>query len=393
MRIRHAAAVAAIFAFTLGAARADEKKQPPPPAPAAASAPAPAPPAASAPADPSKTEGRYKNIQVLKGYPADDLVPTMQFISSALGVDCEFCHVERAPEKDDKKEKQTARKMMAMMFAINRENFDGHREVTCVSCHRGAERPATIPEVVTAEPKPEAAPAPAAGEPPAASAVLDKYLAAVGGADAVAKVTGHVQKGQLSGFGPDAVPVDVVAKAEGKRMTTVHNPRGDNITAVNGEHGWLGNPGRPARDMSAIESESARLDAALLFPSDLKRLFASFEVGPAGQVDGKDAVLVIAKNEGKPPAKIWFDAQSGLAVRLVRYVETPLGRNPTQIDYTDYRDAGGVKIPFRWTVARPSGRFTIQLDESQQGVPIDDKVFVKPPPPPPPPAAPAAPPS
>ena len=72
----------------------------------------------------------------------------------------------------------------------------------------------------------------------------------------------------------------------------------------------------------------------------------------------------------------------GLLVRLVRYGETPLGRMPTQIDYADYREAGGVKIPFRWTLARPSGRFTIQVSEVKQNVPVDDAKFAKPPAPP-----------
>jgi hypothetical protein len=263
-----------------------------------------------------------------------------------------------------------------MTLAINRENFDGHREVTCVSCHRGASHPLTVPAVAIGEPSPEA-PEPAASEQPAASAVLDKYLQAVGGAEAVAKVNGHVQKGKLTGFGPDPVPVDVWAKAGDKRITTVHGPRGENVTAIDGERGWLGGAGRPPRDMSQAERDAARLDAALLFPSDLTRLFKEFKVGPPGRIDGKDAVKVIAKNDGRPPTEIWFDAQSGLVVRLVRYAETPLGRNPTQIDYADYRDADGVKIPFRWTVARPSGRFTIQLDESRQDLPIPDETFGK----------------
>jgi outer membrane lipoprotein-sorting protein len=106
-------------------------------------------------------------------------------------------------------------------------------------------------------------------------------------------------------------------------------------------------------------------------------LFKEFEVASTETIDGKDAVKLIAKNEGKPQTELWFDAQTGLVVRLVRYAETPLGRNPTQINYADYRDANGVKIPFRWTVARPSGRFTIQIDESQENVPVDDKTFEK----------------
>ena len=302
----------------------------------------------------------------------------MQFISNSLGVDCEFCHVEHAPEKDDKEEKKTARKMITMTAAINQANFDGHREVTCVSCHHGASHPASVPPIASAEPKPEAPPAAAKpAELPAASAVLDKYVQAVGGADAMAKMGSHVQKGKLSGFGPEPVPVDVSAKSPDKRITTVHNQRGDNVTAVNGDKGWLGNSGRPPRDMSAGESEAARLDAALLFPSDLRRLFQSFETVRTETIDGKDVIKVRAKNEEKSSTELWFDAQSGLLARVMRYQDTPVGRNPTQVDVADYRDVDGVKVPYRWTIARPSGRFTIQLDESKN-VPVEDATFEKP---------------
>jgi hypothetical protein len=76
--------------------------------------------------------------------------------------------------------------------------------------------------------------------------------------------------------------------------------------------------------------------------------------------------------------RLWFDETSGLLVRMVRFVETPLGRNPTQIDYADYRDVEGVKTPLRWTIARPNGRFTIQVTDVQQNVPVDDAKFAKP---------------
>src|SRR5262245_10549777 len=115
-----------------------------------------------------KTEEYYKNIQVLKGYPADQLVPTMQFIANSLNVDCDHCHVERAPEKDDKKEKQTARKMITMTLGINRDTFEGKREVTCFSCHRGTTHPLATPLVPERdEPETAAAAAPAAALPAA----------------------------------------------------------------------------------------------------------------------------------------------------------------------------------------------------------------------------------
>jgi photosynthetic reaction center cytochrome c subunit len=83
--------------------------------------------------------------------------------------------------------------------------------------------------------------------------------------------------------------------------------------------------------------------------------------------------------------RLYFDQQTGLLLRLVRYAETALGRNPTQIDYADYRDADGIKTPYRWTLARPGNRFTIQIEQVQQNVPVDDAKFIPPPPPPPPP--------
>ena len=99
------------------------------------------------------SEQAFKNIQALKGTPADQLQTAMQFISNSLGVECEFCHVQGAFEKDDKKSKQTARKMIEMQMAINRDNFKGESEVTCFSCHRGAEKPVGIPIIAEEEPK------------------------------------------------------------------------------------------------------------------------------------------------------------------------------------------------------------------------------------------------
>jgi photosynthetic reaction center cytochrome c subunit len=67
-----------------------------------------------------------------------------------------------------------------------------------------------------------------------------------------------------------------------------------------------------------------------------------------------------------------------LLLRQMRFAETPLGKNPTQIDYGDYREADAVKIPYLWTLTRPNGSFTIKVDQVQQNVPIDPKLFVPP---------------
>ncbi len=124
------------------------------------------------------------------------------------------------------------------------------------------------------------------------------------------------------------------------------------------------------------------MDADLHFAAHLKGMLSEAQVRGTEKIGDHEAVLVIGRREGKSPLRLYFDEQSGLLVRLVRYGETPLGRMPTQIDYADYREAGGVKIPFRWTLARPGGRFTIQISEVKENIPVDDAKFAKPPVPP-----------
>ena len=340
-------------------------------------------PAVLSPANAStkKAEEQFKNIQVLKGIPADQLIPTMQFISASLGVECEFCHEPKAFDKDDKKPKQTARKMMEMMFAINKDNFEGHREVTCYSCHRGSPDPVATP-IIAAE---DAKTAPegkkveskdASG--PTANDLFDKYLQALGGAAAVEKVTSRVAKGTID-IGGKQVPSDVYSKDPGKRASFMHLPEGDSVTAFDGHEGWIGVPGRPVREMHGSDVDDAAIDADLHFATHLKQMFTEAQVRGIEKRGDHEAYLVVGRREGKPPLRLYFDSQSGLLVRLIRYVETPLGHLPTQIDYADYRDVGGLKVPFRWTVARPSGRFTIQVTDAKQNVPVDDAKFARPP--------------
>src|SRR5581483_10815511 len=303
-------------------------------------------------------EMQFKNIQALQGTPADQLFPAMQFISASLGVDCEFCHVQGKFESDDKHSKQVARKMIAMTLALNKDNFGGRKEVTCYSCHRGEHDPVGTPPVATGEQKPEHAESTAT--PRNADEVLDKYVAAVGGADALRKVKSRVSKGSIS-FGGQQADIEVYAKAPDKRMSITHMPNGESVTAFDGKTGWLGNTGRPAREMSAPEADAARLDADFYFPIHVRELFTRFRAGRTEKIGDQEANMIVAMREGQPPVRLYFDASSGLLLRLVRFAETPVGRNPTQIDYADYREVDGIKVPFRWTLARPGGRFTIQI--------------------------------
>jgi outer membrane lipoprotein-sorting protein len=344
--------------------------------------------AAHAQEPPKLAEQQFKNIKVLKGVPADQIFPAMQFITASLGVDCEYCHVREGHQmlfdKDDKKPKLAARKMIEMMNAINKDNFESKKEVTCNTCHRGAAHPVGVPIISDEEPKPAAehSPVDAQAPQPDAYALLDKYLAASGGASAIQKITSRVEQGSLTGFGGQKIAVDVYGKAPDKRVSVMHTPNGDNVTAYDGHSGWLTVPGRPVHIMNADENSAAALDADLYLPVHVKSLRQKFIAGLGEKIDGHDTIQVVGRTEGQPPLRLYLDAQSNLLLRLVRYQETPLGRIPTQVDYSDYREADGVKVPYKWSIARPGNRFTIQVEQLQQNVPVDDAKFTPPPPPP-----------
>src|SRR5579871_6052602 len=96
---------------------------------------------------PKTAEQEYKNITALKGVPADQLMPAMNFISTSLGVSCEFCHTMGKFAADDKGAKKTARETMAMQAMINKESVGRRTRVTWYSCHRGSARPVNMPPI------------------------------------------------------------------------------------------------------------------------------------------------------------------------------------------------------------------------------------------------------
>jgi hypothetical protein len=324
----------------------------------------------------------YKNITALKGTPADQLMPTMQFMSTSLGVGCETCHVAGKFDADDKRAKKTAREMIAMTMTINKTACSGQLQVSCYSCHRGSERPVAVPSVMetdAAMAAPEPRPAAPANRPapPTSDAILDKYVTALGGADNIRKITSRMGKGTISVAGKES-PVEVYTKAPNFRVTVTHNGETASYTAFDGKAGWMGTTGRAAREMSAAESMASGLDAEFALALRIKEIFPQLRAGRPDKIGETPVISLTGTRPGQPPVRFFFDANSGLLLRMVRYAETPVGRMPTQIDYADYREMDGVKVPCQWTLSRPNGRFTIHLTEVKQNIPIEDAKFVKP---------------
>jgi hypothetical protein len=324
-------------------------------------------------APPKNAEEVYKNIVAFKGKPADQIGPAMQFMASALGTDCNFCHVQGKFEADDKAAKKTAREMIAMTAKINAEAFHGQQQVSCYSCHHGVGHPVAVPPVMESDAAPRP-PAPAAAAQVTADQIIDKYVSALGGADALKKISSRYMKGVTIVGGAES-PIELWTKAPNKRVSVSN---GSSYTAFDGTAGWMGNTGRPARDMAAAESEAAGLDAEFALGLRLKELFPQLRRGRPETINGVECEVLNATRPGQPPVRLYFAKDTGLLVRMVRYADTPVGRNPTQVDYADYREQDGVKSPWRWSLSRPNNRFTIQVKELKNNVAIDDAQFAKP---------------
>jgi hypothetical protein len=155
------------------------------------------------------------------------------------------------------------------------------------------------------------------------------------------------------------------------------------ITTFDGQSGWSIAPNRPPREMHDADIAAARIDADLQFPLHIQQIFPELRPEYPEKIADRDAYLLLAIREGQPQAKLYFDEQSGLLVRLIRYAETPRGCNPNQIDYAEYREADGVAIPFRVATSQPRNMSTIQFAAVQQNVPIGPARFAKPKPLPP----------
>jgi len=342
---------------------------------------------------PPLVEDVFKNVQALKGIGVDDFLLTMGIMSAAVGSDCVGCHPSAGTDHVDwaldTPRKRTARRMVLMVTAINRDNFNGRQVVTCWTCHRGRDRPVMTMtlDAVYGEPAFEyddvLTQAPGV---PTVDQVLNKYWDAIGGQQRLATVRSFVATGKsvgYRGFGGGGV-VELSAQAPDKRATHINFPeypdRGVSVRTYDGRTGWIATPLAVVAkyELGGSERDGARLDAMLSFPAQIKQALTDLRVGPPTTIDDKDVTVLQGNGPNGSLATLYFDDKSGLLVRTVRHGRTPIGRVPTQVDYSDYRDVGGIKFPYHWTFAWLDGRDTFEFSDVKLNVPIDQAKFGQP---------------
>lgn len=329
----------------------------------------------------------YKNIKVLNGAPADQVIESMHLIRGALGVNCEFCHEDPDRAADTKEPKETARMMMRMVMDINKNNFKGQQEVTCYTCHRGNAIPATTFSLPVVENGEEVE----AKGLPSVDQILSKYVAALGGEQAIRKINSRVITGtQFIPTGPGGtVPVPAIIersqKAPNLIVNVYHTPTYTISDGFDGTRAWAQAANGRVTEPVATDQMRAKRDADFYLPLDLEQTYTQMQVRNIENVNGHDAYVVIARPQGDRVERLYFDVQTGLLVRKWSSLATPVGEAPSQVDYEDYRDTGsGVKFPYLITMnpanprTEPATTATLRVTKVQDNAPLDSSKFAKP---------------
>jgi hypothetical protein len=221
---------------------------------------------------------------------------------------------------------------------------------------------------------------------PNANVILDKYITALGGAEKLNSLKSFIATGTQGGY----VQVkgggvfEIFAKSPDMRTVRVTYPdapdRGNQSRAFNGSMGWVTTPRALLGEyqVTGTELDGLHFDAELAFPGQIEKVLTNLRVGYPDNVDGKDVNVVQGRGPRNLLVTLYFDKTTGLLVREIRYGRTPIGRVPSQVDYSDYRDVDGIQFPFQYKFSWLDGRDNYKLTDVKVNVPIDNSRFGKP---------------
>jgi len=335
-----------------------------------------------------KVEDVFKNIKAFRGQRADMLNPTMVLFEAALGVGCGYCHDADANKRelDSKPQKLIARQMIEMVNTINKTTFKGSPQVSCFTCHQGRNIPIGVPNV-TNSPLPPAlgedyvASLPPASPVPAVSPaqVIDKYVSSlgaiqqVGSLDAVGTVT---QRRPGRDF--PSQEIEIFSKAPGMGLSVTRAGQNNNLLAYGTTDGWARAGNTAARDLRKAEADSTMLEDPYNLPAHLKSMLLEPKMDRPEVIAGHEMYVITAKTRNLPKVQAFFDKDSGMLARLVYYNDTLFGLYPTQIEYRDYRDVGGRKVPYQWVISQTRNREYTYGMQTVKAAPVEDAKFAKP---------------
>ena len=337
---------------------------------APASSPAPASTPGPPPSQGDRARDHFKNLQVLGDISPSDFYATMHLIRASLGTTCDHCHDVEHYEADAKPAKLTARRHMQMVIDVNKNVFEGRTVVTCNSCHRGASHPVSVPTVEQGLfPDSTRGAAVTPKELPTPAQILDRYVAAVGGRDALRRLKTRAAEGTWThmalGITADGHPVAVNrGKVDPFTVTTVGSDgllvtrmgfdgttkiedraAGKTTVTIQGNHG-VAQTGETKGELGPISIASQMLSFGLDRELKLAADAGTFVVADPVELAGRTLNVLTRTLQGGVRERFYFDAADGLLRRRELLRPLLLGDDLIQVDYDDFRAVDGIRVPF-----------------------------------------------
>jgi hypothetical protein len=320
---------------------------------------------------------KFKSIKVLNEMPADQMGKVMNMMSASLGVNCKFCHASNDGdyEKEGFEHKDIARQMLRMTFEMNKNYFDSRAEITCATCHQGKPMPQSVIPLV---PVPRAPRLVQPEKKPSVDEILAKYETGLGGRANLAKITSRqINAQRVEPDGKTFEEETILQKGVKMSIKTVYPSKQYGDYAVEEIYDGkvaakFGNGSRI--ELKTDETEQIKREAQLFANPDLKAVYAKLYFHAVERIEERE-FYVLSANGVSASEKLYFDPASGLLVRRLTETPTVLGAFTFQVDYTEYKDFSGVKLPTVVKFAVPNIRWTRRILDVKNNIAIDEAKF------------------
>lgn len=351
----------------------------------------------------------YKNIQVLTDVPADQIEVTMRYVAAATGLQCGNCHVRDeatgawAYDSDDIRAKQTARRMMRLVYGINAGDFGVRAQ--CATCHAGHERPpglqlattATaeeIAEMMAREAEPAVARGPRGGAPgrggpqrggrggrgtppPAPAEVVGSYVAALGGDGALRSLQSLTMTGTLTDRYNRTAAFTIEEKSPDRFRETLRSDDGTTVRGFDGNTGWM-QEGGAVTELAGFALQQTRRVAGAPVDATIADRAEGMRAGRPSRLGDRQVNMLLDRGSSGITERLYFDTETGLLVRRTISTGTVLGNLIEQIDYDDYRAVGDLMLPYTITHTTWDAVDTFRITDIEVNAPLDDSTFAPP---------------
>lgn len=211
--------------------------------------------------------------------------------------------------------------------------------------------------------------------------LIGKHIAAMGGREALEKVTSLVMTGtfELPAMGASG-SITIYQKAPNKRLAVISiDGFGEIFQGFDGERGFSVSP-MGSIDMTGQMLEDAKRDAVLHPELRLKELYPNIEVKGKGKAGDRDAWIVVMTPEKGNPVTAYFDAETFLMLKNSGVRVTDQGEAEIESEFGDFREVPGtgIKAPHLIKQKMPIGEIILRITEIKPNTEIPDSKFTKP---------------